>query len=183
MAAITPVIRVLIGAKALFYHLIFFAFGPLGCLVIFCFENCTFIRNAGFMPSCGPLLPVFIVQTTAAILTSIPTIIVLRERIGAMASDDPPSEYLDLYPLLLGWLMVFSRSLIIAVRYATTNKGHMASTSAFDHSKDYLNNALIFRAWIRLPPNIVLDEIEKAMVRIGSTDKFFVFKTLTPLYP
>ena len=28
-----------------------------------------------------------------------------------------------------------------------------------------------------------MSEIEKAMVRIGMTRKFFTFKTLTPIYP
>ena len=34
-----------------------------------------------------------------------------------------------------------------------------------------------------MDPETIMHEIEKAMVKIGATDKFYVFKTLTPIYP
>ena len=34
-----------------------------------------------------------------------------------------------------------------------------------------------------MPPDVMMLEIEKAMVKVGATEKFFNFKTLTPIYP
>ena len=39
------------------------------------------------------------------------------------------------------------------------------------------------RAWIIMPPDVMMNEIEKAMVKVGATEKFFKFRTLSPIYP
>ena len=45
------------------------------------------------------------------------------------------------------------------------------------------NERLLSIAWIRMSPHIALQEIEMGMVRVGANEKFFKFRTLTPLYP
>ena len=38
-------------------------------------------------------------------------------------------------------------------------------------------------AWITMAPDVALQEIEMGMVRVGANEKFFKFRTLSPLYP
>ena len=45
------------------------------------------------------------------------------------------------------------------------------------------NERLLSIAWIKMSPHIALQEIEMGMVRVGANEKFFKFRTLTPLYP
>ena len=47
---------------------------------------------------------------------------------------------------------------------------------------DFLEK-LMATAWVIMPPDVCLAEIEKTMAATGSTDRFYTFKTLTPLYP
>ena len=42
---------------------------------------------------------------------------------------------------------------------------------------------LLSLSWITMAPDTILNEIEMGMIRVGANDKFFKFKTLTPLYP
>ena len=37
-------------------------------------------------------------------------------------------------------------------------------------------------AWIQMSPDVCMNEIEMAMVKIGAQDKYFKFESLTPLY-
>ena len=38
-------------------------------------------------------------------------------------------------------------------------------------------------AWLSLSPDTAMKEIEKSMVRLGVSKKYFTFKTLTPIHP
>ena len=45
------------------------------------------------------------------------------------------------------------------------------------------NERLLKSAWITMTPKTLLQEIGMGMDIIGCQDKYFRFKTLTPLYP
>ena len=50
-------------------------------------------------------------------------------------------------------------------------------------SKKEIYDQLLTDTWVDLPPDRVLQEIEKTMISIGVTDKYFKFKTLSPIHP
>ena len=79
-------------------------------------------------------------------------------------------------------LMIF-RSAIIAIRYATTHTIILDGMNDAEMSMQAYNERLLSIAWITMSPHTALQEVEMGMVRVGANDKFFKFKTLTPLYP
>ena len=90
---------------------------------------------------------------------------------------------LDLYPLYVTCACVFTRVTIIAIRYGTSSPSIIKSMSSGQMKPEAFQERLIALAWIKMTPKTINSELEKAMVRIGSTDRFFRFKTLTPIMP
>ena len=43
--------------------------------------------------------------------------------------------------------------------------------------------SLIVFAWVNTVPHLLLKEIQKAMKKLGITEQYFTFKTMTPVYP
>ena len=97
--------------------------------------------------------------------------------------DDFERIKLDLFPLWVSAFMCWTRVFIISIRHGTTDIGTFQSMSRRELKPEDFSERLIAQAWIWLPPEVALSEIEKAMVCQGSTDKFLRFKTLTPIYP
>ena len=49
-------------------------------------------------------------------------------------------------------------------------------------TKEMYDKSLLGSAWIILPPDTCMEEIEVAMVKIGAEDKFFTFKPISPIF-
>ena len=45
------------------------------------------------------------------------------------------------------------------------------------------NEALIMIAWAAVKPEPLMIEINKAIARLGISERFFTFKIITPVYP
>ena len=114
----------------------------------------------------------------------IPLIITIRDRLHDSTDDFiEERKKRDLFPLWVMLLCTFTRSLIIAIRYGTTAVGAWQSNSEGNLDSGVFNERLIAKSWIVMHPDVVMKEVEKAMVQIGTSTRFFKFKTLTPIYP
>ena len=110
-------------------------------------------------------------------------IIAVIDRIEANNDEDPDRKTLDLYPLYVAIVCIITRCFIIAIRYGTSAVGIYLGMSTGAQTPEQVQERLMSRAWIVMPPEVMMLEIEKAMVKVGATEKFFKFKTLTPIYP
>lgn len=105
------------------------------------------------------------------------------DRVEAYDDEDPDRKTLDLFPLYLVIFCIVTRCLIIAIRYGTSAVGIYLGYSTTDQTPEQIRERLLSQAWIIMHPDVMMLEIEKAMVKVGATEKFFKFKTLTPIYP
>ena len=97
--------------------------------------------------------------------------------------DGETEQPLDAYPLILMSSLMVLRCVIIAVRYATTHTIILDDMHNGQMSAQSYKERLLSLSWITMAPDTILNEIEMGMIRVGANDKFFKFKTLTPLYP
>ena len=110
-------------------------------------------------------------------------IIAVIDRFEANNDEDPDRKTLDLWPLYVVIICIITRCFIIAIRYGTSAVGIYLGMSTGAQTTEQVQERLMARAWIVMPPDVMMLEIEKAMVKVGATEKFFKFKTLTPIYP
>lgn len=59
---------------------------------------------------------------------------------------------------------------MIAVRYGTSSVGVYLSASSGLITPEMINERLMARAWVVMPPDVMMVEIEKAMVKVGATE-------------
>ena len=50
-------------------------------------------------------------------------------------------------------------------------------------SKEAYRERLMRLSWITMPPEVALHEVDMGMIRVGTNQRFYKFKTLTPIYP
>lgn len=110
-------------------------------------------------------------------------ILIVMDWIEESKNEDIERVPLEKYPLVVAWVMVFTRCLIVSIRHATSSVGQWISSKEQKLSQDQITERLISRAWIVMPPEVCAVEIEKSMVKIGASEKFFVWRPLTPIYP
>ena len=79
--------------------------------------------------------------------------------------------------------MVITRIIIISIRHGTSSVGNWLSNSQGLIGWSNYRERLISQSWVIMHPDVCMHEVEKEMVKIGATDKFYVFKPLTPIYP
>ena len=115
----------------------------------------------------------------------VPVGIAVYDRTTARDDEDADEErkVLDLYPLYIAAFSMFARQVVIAIRYGSTSEGSWADLSEPEVDPNFFAERLLKKAWIIMPPEIAMREVELAMVKTGSTEKYFTFKPLTPIYP
>ena len=114
----TPVFEPKQFVKVFIYHLLWIALGPFSAIIIRCFEPTVYIKNLGFLPSCGDIRAFFIIQMTLWIPMVVAVGIYVME--WYKASDSQEEVGLNAYPLYYLGLSIFSRYVIIASRAGTT---------------------------------------------------------------
>ena len=110
-------------------------------------------------------------------------VIAVIDRFEAYNDEDPNRKTLDLFPLYLAIVCIVTRCIIIAIRYGTSAVGIYLGMSDESLTPAQIKERLISQAWIVMHPDVMMLEIEKAMVKVGASEKFFKFRTLTPIYP
>ena len=80
-------------------------------------------------------------------------------------------------------IMIVTRCIIVGIRYGTTHTITLNSMRNGTMDEQAFNERLLKSAWITMTPDTLLQEIGMGMDIIGCQDKYFRFKTLTPLYP
>ena len=185
LAAVIPIIVPSQFFKAFFYHILFYALmGPMSFGILICFENVTYIRNMGFLPGKDPdTMMYFMQQTMIWMLFMGSAFIAIKDRMEAANDDDPERKVLDLYPFYVSIVLVITRISIIGIRYGTSASCTLASMSTDRLTYEAYYERLLRLAWIIMPPEVCMREIEVAMIRTGVSDKFFKFRSLTPIYP
>ena len=73
--------------------------------------------------------------------------------------------------------------MIISIRHGTSSMGSWLSNSNGHIPPEIFNERIMASAWIVMSPEVCMREIEKTMAKIGSTNRFYKFKTLAPIYP
>ena len=91
--------------------------------------------------------------------------------------------YLDAFPLIVLVFLAISRCAIISVRYATTHSLILEQMEYPTMSKEAYRERLMRLSWITMPPDVALHEVDMGMIRVGTNQRFYKFKTLTPIYP
>ena len=91
--------------------------------------------------------------------------------------------YLDVFPLAVLVVLAISRCAIISVRYATTHSLILEQMEYPTMSKEAYRERLMRLSWITMPPDVALHEVDMGMIRVGTNQRFYKFKTLTPIYP
>merc|ERR1712087_442046 len=121
MALISPTFVKSQFIKSFIYHLLFIALlGPMSLMFLVCFENLTFLKNSAFFPASGTLM-FFMVQTMQWMVFAGAVGVAIYDRffvpdecgLTTFASDDYERETLDLYPLAIAAVWVFSRVVVI----------------------------------------------------------------------
>ena len=176
-----PVVIVSHGMKAFVYHILFFFFGPFCVPILLCFENVNFMKNLGFLPTKANFF--FIAQLPIFICNAGAVAIAINDRIDAANGDDPERQLIDLYPYFVLLTNIIVRVSIISIRHGTSSMGSWLSNSNGFIPQEIFNERIMASAWIVMSPEVCMREIEKTMAKIGSTDRFYKFKTLAPLYP
>ena len=74
------------------------------------------------------------------------------------------------------------RLFIVSVRYATTSPTVYKSLQTGILQSDKLSEMLILRAWITIPPDKILEEIDTSIIKFQISKIGFTFKTLTPVF-
>ena len=110
-------------------------------------------------------------------------VIAVIDRFEAYNDEDSNRKTLDLFPLYLAIACIVTRCIIIAIRYGTSAVGIYLGMSDESLTPAQIKERLISQAWIVMHPDVMMLEIEKAMVKVGASEKFFKFRTLTPIYP
>ena len=80
-------------------------------------------------------------------------------------------------------MTILIRMFIIATRHGTTPMTTYAASKEGPLTKESVAESLIVFAWVNTVPNLLLREINKAMKKLGITEQYFTFKTMTPIYP
>ena len=167
-----------------FYHMLtLLFFGPFGAIFIVCLENLTYTGNMGFLPSKEPFnLILYIAQFMTWLLFAVPTYLWVRDQYESEEYHEL-HEHLDAFPLVLLVINIVTRCIIVGVRYGTTHTITLNSMRNGTMDEQAFNERLLKSAWITMTPDTLLQEIGMGMDIIGCQDKYFRFKTLTPLYP
>ena len=106
-------------------------------------------------------------------------IVFARNRLRVRAGEE--DDEIEAYPLILFLFVSFLRFILIAVKYATFPK--IQWMRCFSRMTDEeIQATLIASAWVYLPPDKALIEIEKTMISYGLTEKYFQLRVLTPIY-
>ena len=90
---------------------------------------------------------------------------------------------MDYFPLSVLIVLALSRCAVIAVRYATTHSLILAQMNYPNMSAEAYRERLMRLSWITMPPEVALHEVDMGMIRVGTLQRFYKFKTLTPIYP
>ena len=106
-------------------------------------------------------------------------IVFVRNRLKIRAGKE--DEEIEAYPLILFLFVSFLRFILIAVKYATFPRIQWLRTFS-RMSNEEINATLVASAWVYLPPDKALIEIEKTMISYGLTEKYFQLRVLTPIY-
>ena len=184
LATYSPIFVVSHFVKAFIYHLLYFmVLGPMTVPILLCFESCNYIVNMGFLPGKDfSSRMYFLIQNMTWMLYIACVVFLVLNRMEASEEEDS-IQPLDYYPFFLLSAFMLARVVVISVRYATTHQMILDDMNNGELGPQAYRERLLSQAWITMAPHVVLNEIEMGMVRVGANDKFFKFKTLTPLYP
>ena len=106
-------------------------------------------------------------------------LVFVRNRLRVRAGEE--DQELEAYPLVWFLFSTFLRFILIAVKYATFPRIQWLRCFS-TMTNEEINATLIASAWVYLPPDKALIEIEKTMISYGLTEKYFQLKVLTPIY-
>jgi len=109
--------------------------------------------------------------------------LLIHDYLDAKEDEDENRQMFDKWPFALALIAVFTRTVVIAIRAGAASVTDWADLSERIVPTKELESRLLRWAWVTMPPEQALAEVELSMVKCGAQDHFFKFLTLTKVFP